>query len=247
MIRRMPGPVALHGGGEFLPGDEPFLRAVLEAASRPGAGDPLRIVLLPTAVARHNPDASARFGRAAFERVAAGMGRPVDVAAGFVVDAASADDRATAATIALADLIYFPGDHSPTHLPDTATWRALGEARARGAVLAGASAGAMALAPLTWTPTGVIRGLGVVPGLVVFPHADARTWGQQAVRFPLAIDAGMGILGLGERTGVISATHDDGAPTSPWQVVGEGEVRWLAPGAVEPSVVRHGGTLDLPA
>jgi hypothetical protein len=27
------GPLALHGGGEFLAGDEPFLRAILELAA----------------------------------------------------------------------------------------------------------------------------------------------------------------------------------------------------------------------
>ncbi|HSK53083.1 MAG TPA: hypothetical protein VLA44_10030, partial [Clostridia bacterium] len=121
-------------------------------------------------------------------------------------------------------------------------------ARARGAILAGASAGAMALAPVTWTPRGVIPGLSVVRGLVVFPHADAAMWERQTGRFPLARRAGMGILGLGERTGVISSDGDGATSgTTHWQVVGEGEVRWLPPGATEPSVLVDGESLELPA
>jgi hypothetical protein len=74
-------------------------------------------------------------------------------------------------------------------------------------------------------------------------------WQRQTGRFPLARSAGMGILGLGERTGVISSDGDGATNggTVHWQVVGEGEVRWLAPGATEPSVLVDGESLDLPA
>ena len=46
-------------------------------------------------------------------------------------------------------------------------------------------------------------------------------------------------LGLAERTGVL------GRPGEPWTVVGEGEVRWLAPGATTPLVVGPGETIRL--
>jgi Peptidase family S51 len=254
MIPAMSGRVALHGGGEFLPGDEPFLRALLEAAvvaaDARGFAEPIHVVVVPTAAARHNPDAASRFGTSAFQRVADG-GRPVQVETARVVDAASADDPATADRLAAADLIYLPGgdpDLIPTLFPGTASWRAIESARLRGAVLAGASAGAMGLCRLTWTPEGIRPGLDVVHGLVVFPHADARTWLRQTSWFTMASAVGVGVLGIGERTGVISPhgdRHENGG-TATWQVVGEHEVRWLPPGASEPSILTDGDTVELP-
>ena len=156
MIREMAGPVALHGGGEFLPGDEPFLRALLDAAAVPadergGPGEPIRVVVVPTAAARHNPDAAARFGTSALQRVADG-GRPLQIETARVVDAVSAEDPATVERLSDADLIYLPGgdpDVIPDLLPASGAWRAIDTARRRGAVLAGASAGAMGLCQLT--------------------------------------------------------------------------------------------------
>ena len=256
MIRAMSGRVALHGGGEFLPGDEPFLRALLDAASvgadtRGGPDEVVQVVVVPTAAARQNPDAAARVGTSAFQRVADG-GRSIRVESARVVDAASADDPATAARLETADLIYFPGgdpDVIPTLLPGSAAWRAIERARGRGAVLAGASAGAMALCRFTWTADGIRTGLGVLQGLVVFPHADAQTWARQSGSFTIAAAAGVGVLGIGERTGVISPALDDTTVNGggAWQVVGEREVRWLPPGATDPSIATDGETLELPA
>ena len=124
-----------------------------------------------------------------------------------MIDAPSADDAASAATLEAADLIYLPGGDPhliPTLLPGTAAWRAMDAAHRRGTVLAGASAGAMGLCQFTWTPRGVLPGLGVVHGLVVVPHADAAMWDRQSGRFAMAAAAGVGVLGIGERTGVIS-------------------------------------------
>jgi hypothetical protein len=101
----------------------------------------------------------------------------------------------------------------------------------------------MALGPLTWTPDGVVAGLGVVPGVVVFPHADATEWQRRTDWFPMAAAIGVTILGLGERTGIISEPGpDDGSRT--WRVVGEAEVRWLAPGVPEPLILRDGARLE---
>lgn len=259
----MSGSVALHGGGEFLAGDEQFLSALIEAAARPAADraeaagspstdEPIGIVVVPTAAAGTDPDGSARLGAAAFERLAARQGRLVRVEVARVVDAASANATDQAALIAAADLVYLPGGDPaviPSLLPRSAAWRSIESARERGAILAGASAGAMALAPYTWTPGGIVLGLSVVRGFVVFPHADAAMWERQAERFPAAAASGLGILGLGERTGVISPSSGPQASGGriPWRVVGEAEVRWLAAGAAEPRILVHGQTLDLPA
>lgn len=257
MIPAMSGRVALHGGGEFLPGDEPFLRALLDAAAvgaeaRGGPDEALHVVVVPTAAARHNPDAASGFGSRAFERVGADLGRPLVVEAARVVDGASADDPDAAASLDAADLIYLPGgdpDLIPTLFPGTAAWRAIETARRRGAVLAGASAGAMGLCAFTWTRDGIRPGLGLVQGLVVFPHADAQAWERQSSWFTMAASAGVGVLGIGERTGVISPASEDGhvnGGTATWHIVGEHEVRWLPPGAAEPQILRGGQTIELP-
>jgi hypothetical protein len=257
MIQAMSGRVALHGGGEFLPGDEPFLRALLEAAADTagarGSGDAIHVVVVPTAAARHNPDAASRFGASAFQRVAGtDAGRPVHVETARVVDAASADDPSTAERLESADLIYLPGgdpDLIPTLFPGTGAWRAIEAAHLRGAVLAGASAGAMGLCRFTWTPDGIRPGLDIVHGLVVFPHADAQMWVRQTAWFTMAAAAGVGVLGIGERTGVISSPQDGrtNGGTATWQVVGEHEVRWLPPGATKPAILTDGATIELPA
>ena len=169
----VPGPVALHGGGEFEPGDEPFLDALLVAAGRlVGDGEPIRIAIVPTAGANGRPDIAAAHGIAAFERVAARAGRPVQAEPVLVLDATSAADPVLVERLRVVHLIHFPGG-DPAHIPLTfagsAAWAAIGAARDRGTVLAGASAGAMAMAPLTWTPNGVVPGLAVVPGRGVEP------------------------------------------------------------------------------
>jgi cyanophycinase len=240
----MPGPVALHGGGEFEPGDEPFLDALLEAAGRLVAdGEPIRIAIVPTAGAKGRPDIAAAHGVAAFGRVAARAGRPVRAEAVLVLDAASAADPTLADRLRVAHLIHFPGGDPaliPLALVGSVAWAAIGAAREDGAVLAGASAGAMAMAPLTWTPTGVVPGLSVVRGLVVAPHADPATWSRVMARFGDALPPEMGLLGLAERTGVTVTTD------APWLVVGEGVVHWLPPGATEPIVARSGDRIDGP-
>ena len=240
----MTGPVVLHGGGEFLPGDEPVLLALLAMARSPGGVVPVAVV--PTAAARGRPDLAAANGVEGFHRVAADAGIRVDVSAVRVVDAASAADPSLADLLAASTLIYLPGgdpDLIPTLYPGSPAWAAIGRAHAGGAVLAGASAGAMALAAWTWTPRGGIPGLGVVPGIGVAPHADAASWKQAVERYGAAVPPRLGFIGLAERTAVIGP----GTTGVPWRVVGEGEVRWLAARAraagEPPLVARDGDTI----
>lgn len=239
----MSGPVALHGGGEFLPGDEPFLLAILALAPRVDGA--VRIAVVPTAAARGRPDLAAANGVAAFQRVAADAGVPVVVEAIPVVDAPSAADPTLAARLGAATLIYLPGgdpDIIPTLYAGTAAWTAMQDAWENGAMLAGASAGAMALAAWTWTRDGGVEGLGVVPGIGVAPHADAASWDQAVTRYGAVVPPELDFIGLAERTAVIVP------PTvgEPWHVVGEGEARWLsaaARAAGEPPLVARAGEL----
>ena len=79
----MSGPLALHGGGEFLDGDEPFLQAILAAAP-----EPRRVVVVPTAAARGRPDLAAGTGVAALRRVAEAEGLATSVEVARVVERA---------------------------------------------------------------------------------------------------------------------------------------------------------------
>jgi len=247
MSTRRTGTIALHGGGEFLPGDERFLAAILAQAdlrtgsSRRGS---LRVAVVPTAAARGRPDLAGANGVNAISRTALAIGLSVDVFVVSVVDRASADDESSVASLADADLVYLPGgdpDIIPGLYPGTAAWTTILEGLERGAVLAGASAGAMALGSLTWTPNGLVPGLGCVPNVIVLPHVDGRTWAGRVTALGRATPGSPGILGLGERTGVLIG------PSRPWRVVGEAEVRWLAPGRADPSaalVLRDGAAIE---
>jgi cyanophycinase len=237
----MSGPVALHGGGEFLAGDEPFLRAVLQLAPR--VGGVVRVVVVPTAAARGRPSLAAANGVDAFRRVAADLDLPIVAEAVPVVDAASAADPSLAERLDAATLIYLPGgdpDLIPKLYPGSAAWAAMQRAWNDGAVLAGASAGAMALAAWTWTPAGGVPGLGIVPGLGVAPHADAASWAQSVARYGAAVPPDLGFIGVAERTAVLVS----GTAGEPWRVVGEGEARWLSAVARangEPPVIASDG------
>jgi cyanophycinase-like exopeptidase len=244
----MSGPIALHGGGEFLAGDEEFLAALLaRAIPRAERGRAIRVAVDPTAAARGRPDLAGRNGVEAFERVGAESG--VDVAATTipVVDRATAADVDFAADLAAADVIHFPGgdpDLIPTLLPGTAAWAAITEAHLAGAVLAGASAGAMALGPWTWTPGGGIGGLHLVQGYVVVPHAHEATWSTTIERFAAWAPEGLGALGLSEQTGVLEEPVAPGSLTLDWRVVGPGVALWLAdPEHGGETVVAHAGDI----
>jgi cyanophycinase-like exopeptidase len=241
------GPLALHGGGEFLAGDEPFLRTILglaaaAAASRQGAAGTIRVELLTTAVARHRPDLAFAVGAAAIERVAAGARAAlgaVRIQHARVVDGASAADVDVAERLASADLVYLPGgdpDAVIEILAGTPAWRAVEAARTRGALVAGASAGAMALGERTWTSGGYVAGFGWAGRLVVVPHATVeRMTGARAAVDVLPHGDELALVGLPERVGIIGG---GGA----WEVVGDAGAWWWAPHAPAARRLEPGST-----
>ena len=235
----MIGPLALHGGGEFLAGDETFLGTLLALAAvatagRDAAAETVRVELLTSAVARHRPDMAFAVGSASFERVAAEARPelpPIRVRHARVVDAASAADPDLVERLATADLVYLPGgdpDAVLEILAGTAAWHAVERARLRGALVAGASAGAMALGERTWTPDGYVAGFGWAGRLVVAPHAsEARIASTRAAVVTLPRGAELTVLGLPERCGVV------GRPGA-WTVVGDAGAWWWPAHAAAP-------------
>jgi cyanophycinase len=217
----MNGVIALVGSGEFTAAMVGVDRALLAATGRHRP----RVAIVPTA---SWPDGEAIFRRWAAQGEAhfAALGAvPVPV---LISDRASADDPAAAAAISDADLVYLSGGkpgHLLAMLRDSAAGAALRAAHARGAVIAGCSAGAMVLGGhqlraggrrFIRRPVGWQDGLGLVPGLIVVPHYDAI---PETLVAPLVLAAPKGalVVGIDEETAVLGR---DGA----WQVQGRGRV-----------------------
>ncbi|MET1231538.1 MAG: Type 1 glutamine amidotransferase-like domain-containing protein, partial [Candidatus Limnocylindrales bacterium] len=225
------GPLVLHGGGEAMPGDEPVAIESFRIAPA-AAGEPLRVVIVPLATARGNPGRTTAHVSAFLSAVARDQGTSIQLATAQVVDRASANDPRVARTLTDADLIVIPGgdpDIMPTTLPRTAAWREILGARQRGAVIWGASAGAMALAKWCWTPDGGMPGLSLVPGLVVAPHVtdpSATAWLDRLGGRP----AELGILTLAEQTAIVGPLDPVALGTAKGttrRCVGAGAAAWI--------------------
>ena len=221
----MRGPVALVGAGEFLDTMSEFDRGLLAATGRQRP----RVVILPTASAN---DGEAVFQGWADRGVAHFSALGAEVEPVLVRNAAEGHDPAALQAVGEADLIYLSGG-DPRHLMDVFRGSPLGAALVaandRGAVMAGCSAGAMALVgrtmgfwsvpklrfplpfPIRWQPA-----LGLVEGIAVLPHYDAF---PEAISACIALQAPRGgiVFGIDEDTAVVGRT---GA----WQVHGAGRV-----------------------
>jgi cyanophycinase len=166
------GPLALVGGDEFQPGNEPHDRLLVEAANRRPASPAF---VIATAAARHAPDQAVAMAQAWFARL------------GLVVEELPVRTRAQAMDAGVAQraregrLYYLCGGDPgivPQVLGGSVVWEAVLEGWRSGAPLAGSSAGAMALGE--WTlirarmPGDAQReprpGLGLVPRTAVLPH-----------------------------------------------------------------------------
>jgi cyanophycinase len=216
----MKGLVALVGSGEFTPAMDEIDRLLLEATGR----ERPQVAIVPTA---SWPDGELVFRRWADQGMAHFEALGADPVAVLVRDRDSADDPDDAAAIAAADLIYFSGG-KPGHLLDallgTAVGSALIEAHARGAVVAGCSAGAMVLGAHQFRvggrflqfPVGWQDALGLAPGLVIVPHYDAFPETMVAP-MALAVPRDSVVVGIDENTALVGR---DGA----WRVQGRGRV-----------------------
>ncbi len=214
----MAGLLALLGSGEYLPVMDDADRFLLQNC---GAAERVpRVVCLPTAAGTEGEESVAywmRLGQEHFRALQA------DVTSLRITNRAEADDPALAARIEQADLIYFSGG-KPQYLFETMNgslaWRAVEKAMARGAALAGCSAGAMFLGDYLpdFRSLGLkqSRAFGLLPHSHIFPHFD-RMLAWRGVTMPLLqplIPAGEFVLGLEEDTALI------GKPGSEWTVMG---------------------------
>jgi len=205
----MPGPLALVGGAEWRDGCS-FDRDLLADS---GATE---VLVLPTAAAYEHPQRAVDWAEGYF----AGLGAK---ARGLMVLARpDAEDEANVAALREARFIYLSGG-SPLHLrsvlKDSAAWDALFQAWQDGAVLAGSSAGAMALCDPMVDPRGgaFTLGLGLLAQVAVIPHHD--TWSAEKAKRTITLaPKGLPVVGIDEQTALIRGTGGG------WTVTGAGSV-----------------------
>lgn len=218
--------------------------ALLDAALAVAGPETARIVIVPTAVARHRPELAVDHGRRAFAAAATRRGRQVVVSSAALLrrEDAQAPARAVLDLLARAHLVHLPGgdpDLIPTVLRDTPAWAAIRRAGTAGGCLAGASAGAMAMTERLWTPAGPMDGLGMLTGWAVLPHFTHERLG--AWRHVVDGVRPLGWIGIDEQTLLIGETR------SGWRVAGRGTVHVFAPRSAEPAhEARQGETIRLP-
>jgi cyanophycinase len=223
------GPLALVGGDELNPGNEPIDRVLVEAAAGGNA------FVLATAAARQGAAQAVRHAQRWF----AGLG--LDVQELPATKAAHVKDLANVERARTGRFFYLVGGDPglvPKLLRGSPLWEAVVAAWRDGAALAGSSAGAMAMG--AWT---LIRermpgddrrrygeALDLVPTVAVLPHFD--TFGENWV--PSALErapAGTTLVGIDERTG---AVWNGGV----WRALGTGAVTLIT--ASERSTFPHG-------
>jgi len=236
------GPLVLCGSGEFTTAMVDVDRAILA-----GIGTRrVRVAIVPTAAGLEDtPKAWVAMGTAHFAALGA------EATGVMVLNRADAEDPRHCASIADADWIYFSGG-KPGHVVETLSgtpfWSAVLARHRAGAVLAGASAGAMMLGSRTFHfPDGldtnglprrvaVRDALGLLPGILVAPHFDAvpvEWWRSSADIWPESHR----MLGIDEDTAIVERA--DG-----WAVVGKGRAlvfRSLDDRDVHPSGTRLDG------
>lgn len=197
-MERVPGVLALVGGGEWQEG----CSFDAELLKRSGSDE---VLVLPTAAAYEHPERLVVRAGEWFEP----MGGRVEGL--MVLSRADAEDDGAAAVMRSARLIYLAGS-SPMHvrsvLKNSKVWVALVEAWQDGAVVAGSSGAAMALTdPMVDARGGGLTiGLGLVSGVAVVPHfgdTHEDEHGEKMHRAVLLAPAGTPVVGIPERTALI--------------------------------------------
>ncbi len=225
--------LALAGGAEFQRGCEIMDVPLVLEARGPTLG---RVAIVPTAAARENPQLAADNGVRYFRHNLHVMAEAV-----MIIDAASAADPRLARRLRHATLIYLTGgdpDYLLATLRGSPAWQAIREAYELGTVLAGSSAGAMALCQLMWRPghDDWEPGLGLVGGIALLPHHASqpaeRVWTLRN-RLPEAVT----LVGLDEMTALIWHANA-------WRVVGLGTASVYR--RAEPEVYHMGDLVGLP-
>jgi cyanophycinase len=213
------GAIALVGSGEFSAAVESIDRELLAATGRRRP----RVVILPAMRTGKDDQSFRRWAEMGHQHFTA-LGAEVEPV--YIRSRRDAEDDLNARAVGEADLVYLAGaaaDFLCRTLEGSPLARALQETHRRGGVIAGCSAGAVALGQhrlkvrrrLIW-PFGVRPALGIVPGVAVFPRYDARPEVLNLL-FILRVPRGTVVLGIDRETAVVGDGRN-------WQVQGSGRV-----------------------
>jgi cyanophycinase len=210
-----PGPLALVGGDELKPGNEPHDEILLRAAGRGPA------FVLATA-AREHPEVAVSNALAWFGRFGLAV---TELPARRRTDVTSASNAERARSGGFFYLVGGDPGRVPKILAGTPVWDAIVAAWRDGAALAGSSAGAMALGEWTLVRARMpgderrryLPALGLVPRVAVIPHFD--TFGHRWLASALSAAERPDVVlpGVDERS---AAVWDGGA----WHALGDGGV-----------------------
>jgi cyanophycinase len=193
--------------------DLPDLRALALAG-----GPDARLSIIPAAAAPdNNHQRAGQNGVRWFKQLGA-----TRVTALPLIDHSSANDKKIVAELERSQLIYMLGGfphHLVKTLMDSLSWQAILAAYRKGALVAGSSAGAMALCEHYYDPAGekVEKGLNLIPGTCILPHHN--TFGQSWASHLAGSLPDVLLIGIDEETGMI----DDG-PQGQWKIYGKGAV-----------------------
>ncbi|HEX9068774.1 MAG TPA: Type 1 glutamine amidotransferase-like domain-containing protein [Ktedonobacterales bacterium] len=245
----MATPIALVGSGEYTAAMRETDARLIETLGGPSAA---RVALLPTASGRE-PGSPARWnakGLAHFQALGVSDIRPSGI-----IDPPTAHDPAQVELLRGANFFYFSGGDPQQiieSMDGSPAWDVIAGALREGAVVAGCSAGAMALGAFTisvrrveatgelhWVPA-----LGFVRCAITFPHYDRmRGFVSAAVwqRIHAELPAGMVGLGIDEDTALVRL---DSSPT--WQVMGHQTVTAMGGAYGRGQVFGAGETITLP-
>jgi len=210
----MAGLLALVGGDEFNPGNEEQDRLMV-AAARPG-----RAYVVPTAAARQGAAEAVAHATRWFAT------HGLELTELRVLTRTHAMSEGLAEEARAGTFFYLVGGdpgHVAQVLRGSLVWRAMFDAWRDGAVLAGSSAGSMALCShtlvrATWPKRfqrRPIDALGAVPKTAVLPHFD--TFGHRWIESAQAAAPDLCLLGIDERS---AAVWNDGK----WRAAGPGVV-----------------------
>ncbi len=209
----MAGIFVLAGGDEFRKGyEEPDQKLLFLFPV--GLGP---IVIVPTAAAHEGPERAVINGLRHFRALTPTI--PVEGA--LVVDANTANEPGLVGQIRAAGMVYLTGGdpwYLVQSLRGSATVEALKHVMERGGIVAGSSAGAMALCQwVRGRGSGWQEGLGLVPGVAVIPHHDAPG-ALQALRGTLPAEGV--ILGIPTGVNCVGQQSKDAALPAQWRVFG---------------------------
>lgn len=229
--------LALIGGEEFANAFQDVHASLLADLG----GEP-RVAFLPTPAANDGMETVEHWCALAREKLSA-LGARVDTPR--VVDRESANDSHYAQLIAAADWVYLGGGYAHVALPilqDTKVMEAILSTRERGALISGASAGAMMMGtqaivitpehlqeighywesntPTDWDPPlpPLMDGLDWLTGKIVAPHFDrpwfSRRWFDRELLKNVPT-----LIGIDEYTALVALDMD-----GTWEVRGRGFV-----------------------